>query len=99
MLAEIDALQSLGEDVLGDAARPLVEVAQHDLRTGDAPIVDERRQLARLAAPLEERRAEVHVVEVQRVVVQREIDALHAAVLAGLPRQIVLNVMPDRETG
>ena len=63
----------------------------------DAAIVNDRRELRRLMPPLEQRGAEMHVIEVQRVVVERDVDALHAAVLAGLPRQVVLNVMPDRK--
>jgi hypothetical protein len=37
------------------------------------------------------------VVEMQRVIVERQVDALDAAVLARLPRQIVLNVMAHRK--
>ena len=40
---------------------------------------------------------EVHVVEVQRVVADRDVHALAAARLARLPRQVVLRVVPDRK--
>ena len=46
---------------------------------------------------LEQRRAEMHVVEMQRVVFDRQVHALHAAMLAGLPRQVVLLMMADRK--
>ena len=65
----------------------------------DAAIVDDRRQLGGLVAALEQRRAEMHVVEMQRVVIHRQVDALHAAVLAGFPGQVVLHVMARPETG
>ena len=97
VLAEVDALQPLGEDVLRDAARPLVEIAQDDLRPRHAPIVNERGELGGLVAPLEQRRAQMDVVEMQRVIVERQVDALHAAVLARFPRQIVLHVMAHRK--
>ena len=50
-----------------------------------------------LMAPLEERRAQVHVVEMQRVVADGDVDALAAARLARLPGQVVLGVVPDRQ--
>ena len=37
------------------------------------------------------------VIEMQRVIIDRQVDALHAAMLAGLPGQIVLHVMADRK--
>ena len=48
-------------------------------------------------AALEDRGAEVDVVDVQRVPVTVDVDALHAALLAGLPRQVVLDVVGDRQ--
>ena len=48
-------------------------------------------------AALENRGAKVHVVDVQRLAVDGDVDALHAALLAGLPRQIVFDVLRDRE--
>src|SRR5690242_10346378 len=39
----------------------------------------------------------MHVVEMQRVFVEREVDALDAAMLAGFPRQVVLDVVPNRQ--
>jgi hypothetical protein len=53
MFAQIDRLQPFGEHVLRHAARPFVEVAEHDLGTGDTAIVDDRRQLDRLMPSLE----------------------------------------------
>ena len=49
-----------------------------------------------LMASLEKRRAEVDVVQVQRVVAERDVDALAAARLARLPRQVVVRVVNDR---
>ena len=48
-------------------------------------------------APLEDRRAEVDVVDVQRVAVDVDVRPLQAPLLARLPRQIVLGVVHDRK--
>ena len=53
------------------------------------------RQALGLIAPLEDRGAEVDVIDVQRVAADRNVRALQASLLAGLPRQIVLGVMDD----
>ena len=50
-------------------------------------------------AALEKRRAEVHVVDVQRRAVDGDVDALQPPRLAGLPRQVVLEMLGDREAG
>ena len=50
-----------------------------------------------LMAALEDGRAEVHVVDVQRVAVDVDVGALQAPRFARLPRQIVLDVVRDRE--
>ena len=93
-------MQLLGEHVGGQPARPLVEVAEHDLRARHAAVVDDAGQPLRLVAPLEQRRAEVDVVEVQDVVVaDLQVDALRQPRLAGLPAQVVLLMMLDRESG
>ena len=97
MLPQVDALQPLAEHLRRQPLHPLVEVAEHDLRLADAAVVDDGAQPARLVPALEERRAEVHVVEVQRVVADGDVDALAAARLARLPRQVVLRVMEDRK--
>ena len=68
---QVDALQPLAEHLRRQPPHPLVEVAEHDLRLADAAVVDDGAQPPRLVAPLEERRAEVDVVQVQRVVVDR----------------------------
>ena len=97
---DVDALEERAEGVGGEAAHPLVEVAENHLRALDAPVVDERRQPRRLVPPLEHRRAEMDVVDVQRVSASHvQIRALARAGLAGAPRQIVLAVMHDRENG
>ena len=57
--------------------------------------LDDRREALRLEAALEVRGAEVHVVEVQQRAVEIQVDALAAARLARLPRQVVLRVVPD----
>ena len=48
-------------------------------------------------AALENGRAEMHVVDVQRVAVDVDVRALQAPLLAGLPRQVVLGVVLDRK--
>ena len=63
-------------------------------------IVDERGEPRRLIAPLEHRGAEVHVVDVQQpAVAEIEVGPLAAARLARPPRQVVLSVVHDRESG
>jgi hypothetical protein len=54
VLGEVDALQPLRKDVFRDSARPLVEIAEDDLRPRYAPIVNERGELGGLVAPLEQ---------------------------------------------
>ncbi len=78
----------------GEAAHPLVEVAEDDLWPRDAAVVDERRQPRRLIAALEDGRSEVHVVDVQRAAgADLEIHALARARLARAPREVVLAVV------
>jgi len=60
-------------------------------------IGDDRREALRLVAPLEDRGAEMDVVDVQRGAVDGDVDALKAARLAGLPREIVFEVVRDRK--
>ena len=76
--AQVDRLQLLAQRRRGDAAAPLVEIAQHDLRRVDAAVLHDRRQPLGLVAPLAKRGAEVHVEEMQRAIVDREIDPLAA---------------------
>ncbi len=56
---------------------------------------DDRGQPLRLMPALEQRRAEVDVVHVQRAAVGGDVDALHAARLARLPREIVFEMLRD----
>jgi hypothetical protein len=60
-------------------------------------IADDRRQPLGLVAAFENRGAEVDVVEMQRAALGLNVDALHAPRLACLPRQIVLDMMRDRQ--
>ena len=55
------------------------------------------REPLRLMPALEERGAEMDVVEVQRAALGGDVDALHAALFTGLPREIVLDVLGDRQ--
>ena len=93
MRAQVDALQPFAEHRRRQAAHPFIEVAQDDLRLPDAPIVNDGGEASCLISPLEKRGSEVHVIEVQRVVAERDVDPLAAARLARLPRQVVLRVM------
>jgi hypothetical protein len=61
------------------------------------PIADDGREALRLMPALEERGAEVDVVEVQRAAVRVDVDALHAALFTRLPRQVVFEVLRDRQ--
>src|SRR5262245_6325284 len=63
----------------------------------DAAVVHPGRQPRGLVATLEQRRAEVHVVEIERLArTDFDADALTVARLAGLPRQIELRVIANR---
>ena len=95
--AQVDAFQAFGQHFGRHAAHPFVEVAEHDFRDADAAVVEDRAEPAGLVAPFEERRAEVDVIEVQRVVADVDIDALAAARLARPPGQVVLRMLPDRQ--
>src|SRR5919108_5476229 len=66
MVAEVDAVQPFTEERRRETAHPLVEVAEHELRTAHVPIGDDRGEALRLVPPLEDRGTEMHVVEVQR---------------------------------
>ena len=86
MYAQIDRLQLLLEHGGGQALTPFVEVAEHDLRRVNPAIVHDRGKPLRLVAALAERRAEMHIEQMQRVVVvYGEVDALAAARLARFP--------------
>ncbi len=61
------------------------------------PVRDDRGEPLGLVAALEDRGAEVHVVDVQRGAVDGDVDALQAPRLAGLPRQVVPEMLRDRE--
>ena len=97
MIAEVDAVQALAEHLGRQAAHPLVEIAEHELRSADVPIANDRRQPLGLMPPLEDGGPEMHVVNVERAAVHGDIDALKPPRLARLPRQIVLEVLDDRK--
>src|SRR5262245_45975873 len=86
--SKVDALEPFGQHGRRKAAHPFVEVTEYHLWLADSPIVDDGAEAPRLVAPLEKRRAQVHVVEVQRVVAERDVDALAAAWLARLPGEV-----------
>ena len=63
-------------------------------------VVHERGQAIGLHTAFAERGAEVGVVDVQHVaLVDRDVDTLGAAGLAGLPGEVVLFVLPHRQPG
>jgi hypothetical protein len=94
--AKVNTLQAFGEECCREAAHPLVEVSKNDLRLRNASVVDDGAQATGLISPLEEGGAEMNVIEVERVIAEGDVNALAAARLAGLPRQVVLRVMDDR---
>ena len=65
---QIDALQPRRQDVADETAAPFVEVTEHDLGPRRSPIVHPRRQFGRLMTTLEQRGAEVNVIELQGAV-------------------------------
>src|SRR5688572_6861462 len=95
MRAEIDALKPLRQGLCRKPFHPLIEIAKHDLRHANAMVVHDRAQAPGLIPPLEKCGAKVHVVQMQRVVVEGDVDALAATGLARLPRQVVLRVIAD----
>jgi hypothetical protein len=95
---QIHALQLLAEHCRGASAQPLVEIAEHHFRRSHAAVVHDSREALGLMMPLQQRRAEVHVVEMQRVIAHGDVDALTVARLARLPREVVLEVRADRES-
>src|SRR5689334_14392624 len=97
VIAQVDAVQALVQHLRREPAHPLVEIADDELRSGGVPVGDDRREPLRLMAALEDRGAEMHVVEMQRAVIDRDVDALQASRLARLPREIVLEMMGDRK--
>ena len=62
---DVDAFEEGVEGLRRQAPRPLVEVAEDDLRSLYPPIVDEGRQPRRLVAALEDRGAEMDVALLQ----------------------------------
>src|SRR5262249_52231788 len=88
MRAQIEAVETLVQHARRRAAQPFVEVAEHDRRLGDAARVENLGQVRRLIATLEQRRAEVHVEQMQHARPDVEIDALAAARLAVAPRDV-----------
>lgn len=98
MLGQINAMQLFREHILRERPRPFVEVTEHDLGADDTAIVNAGGQLARLVAPLQQRRAQMDVVKVQDIVLRDlQVDTLRKTRLAGFPAQVVLLMMLDRE--
>ena len=95
--AQIDRLQLLAQRRGGDAAAPFVEIAEHDLRRVNPPVVHDRGKALGLVAPLAKRGAEVHVEKMQRALLDHQIHPLAAPWLARLPGQVVLIVLLDRK--
>ena len=79
-----DVTRSIIEQRRGQSSHPLVEIAQHELRSADMTIGDERRQSLRLIAPFEQRGTQVHVVDVELMAADADVDTLHAALLTRL---------------
>src|ERR1051325_7539950 len=76
LLLDVDALEMRAEELGGEAARPLVEVAEHDLGPGqlgamENPLVA-RAEPPALVPPLHERGAEVDVEDVDGVLLPQE---------------------------
>src|SRR6478609_11231164 len=94
---KVDAIQALAEQRRGGPARPLIEIAEHDLRSGDTAMADDRGEPFGLHPTLEDRRAEVHVVDVQRPSFDVHVHPLAAARFARLPGQVVAYVVHDGE--
>jgi hypothetical protein len=97
VLPQIDAVQPFAEKRGGQPPGPFVEVADDELGPVDVSIGDDRRQAQRLVPPLENGRAEMDVVDVQRHRANGDVDALQPPRFARLPGQIVIGVRGDGE--
>src|SRR5206468_10006905 len=97
IVSQVDAVQLFGQHRRGESAHPLVEIPHHQLRAGEVAIEDDRRQPLRLMTTLQDRGAEVYIVDMERVTVESDVGALQASRLARLPGEIVLDVMRDRK--
>jgi hypothetical protein len=92
---EIDAVQGLGQHLRRQSTGPLVEVAQHHFGAVDSAIPHDLRELNRLVPALEQRRTEVHIVEMHGVIVHGQINPLAAARFSTPPRQVILGMLSD----
>src|SRR5436190_3386172 len=98
VVRQVDAVQLFGQDQRRLPAHPLVEVAEDQFRTGDVSIRDNGGEPFGLVRPLQNRGAEMNVVDVQRAAaLEGDVDALYAPWLARFPRQIVFEVLRDRK--
>ena len=96
VVPQVDAVQLFGQQRGRQTSHPFVEVAQHQFGPRDMAVEDDGRQALCLMPPLENCGAEVDVVHMQCVTVERDVRPLQPPRLARLPRQIVLEVMRDR---
>jgi hypothetical protein len=96
MRADVDGFELLGQRRGREAAAPFVEVAQQNFRRMRAAVVHDRGEAFRLVFSLAIRSTEMHVEQVQHLVVDHNVRTLAAARLAGAPREVVLHVLSNR---
>jgi hypothetical protein len=85
MIAQVDAVQLLGQQRRGQSPCPFVEITEHELWTADMSVQHDTCEPPRLVPPLENRGAKMDVVHVQQAAIDRDIDALETPRLAGFP--------------
>jgi len=86
----------LSRSLKSAVARPRIhslKIAEHELRTRYVTVAHDRREPLCLVAALEDRGTQMDVVKVQRGALRGNVHALHSALLARLPRQIVFDVL------
>lgn len=92
---QVEALEPFGEQVRHQASSPFVEIAHDQLRSLYSPVVDPLGETRSLVPPLEQCRAEVHVVELECSEPDVDRHPVGVARLACLPRQIHMRVVVD----
>lgn len=97
MSAQVNALEALREQRRRQPLGPFVEIAEYQFGTVHASIVNDRRETLSLMTALQNGSAQMDVVKVQRLISNRDVNSLAAARFTGAPRQVVLEMLTNRQ--
>ena len=97
VIPKVHALEPAAQERGGQSAHPFVEISEHQLGSAHVPVGHNRRKALGLVAALEDRGPEMDVVDVERVAVDVDVRALQTPPFARLPREVVLDVVQNRE--